>query len=492
MAKDESATIDKDGAIVNIRQVLHEKERLHRYYCPNCKDEMIPILGEKREHHFRHKVQPCRYETYLHTLAEKTFLDEYQKCLSKEKPFFLVFDSVAECNQCCILSQDADCKEHHFHKEIDLTKHFVKIYLEKNVSVGDGRRRKPDILLETEDGRQLWVEIYVSNETKQPKLDDAEKKGIQVVEIRITDEHCNGMTAIQEHRLVQDDDIRFFNMPIKANIPNSETVFPCMKFFVYERIDGKKKTYISKDCPPKPEKESDYLLVLNLNWGGSWSGPRKEKKPISLGELESMCSFQERIGYTHDLQGIIVSEVRPKDASKNELEHQKRQITPQYVRAVLPHIKKKKLQLKPYSEAEQESKRMEAVDYTPHHRISEQLEWVDLNLPSGNLWLSDDGESPKPIPEGYVESAPSKKDIDELISFCKQQAEGTKLCVIGPNSRVIAFQERQYKMSGGGRDKYGPFEYRLSIYSSPTGFLHVNEDDTYAKGAYRAVLHKRS
>ena len=491
MAKYESATIDKDGALVNIRQVRHEEERLHRYYCPNCKDEMIPILGMVREHHFRHKVQPCRYETYLHSLAEKTFLEEYQKCLSEEKPFFLVFDSVAECNQCCVLNQDVDCKEHHFHKEVDLTKHFIKISLERNVSVGDGRKRKPDILLETEEGRQLWVEIYVTNETKQPKLDDAEKKGVQVVEIKITDEHCKGMTAIQEHRLVQDDEIRFFNMPIKADIPNSETVFPCMKFYVYERIDGKKKTYISKDCPPKPEKESDYTLVLNLNWGGSWSGLRRENKPISLGELESMCSFQERIGYTQDLQGIIVSEVRPKDSTESKSVPPTIQRPPQYVRPILPHEHKIESQPQLYSEAEQDLKRMEAVNYTPHHRLPEQLEWVDLGLPSGNLWSSADGESPKPIPEGYVESAPSKRDIDELKSYCKQQAEGTRLCIIGPNSRVIAFQQRQYKMYGGGRDKEGPFEYRLTIYPSPTGFLHVNEDFPYAKGVYRAVLHKR-
>ena len=491
MAKYESATINKDGELVNIQQVRYEKERLFRYYCPNCKDEMIPILGEKREHHFRHKVQPCRYETYLHSLAEKTFLDEYRKCLAEGKPFFLVFDSVVECNCCCILSQDVDCDEHHFLKEVDLTKHFIKASLEKNVYVDYGRRRKPDILLETEDGRQLWVEIYVTNETKQPKLDDAEKKGIQVVEIKITDEHCEGMTAIQEHKLLQSEDIRFFNMPIRADIPNAEIVFPCMKFFVYERIDGKKKTYISKDCPPKPERESDYSLVLNLNWGGTWSGPRREKEHISLGELESMCSFQERIGYTRDLQDIIVSEVRHKDEHKSESEHQERQRAPQYVRPVLPHIQKKKPQPKPYSEAEQDSKRMEAIDYTPHHRLPEQLEWVDLNLPSGNLWSSADGESPRPIPEGYVESAPSKRDIDELKSYCKQQAEGTKLCIIGPNSRVIAFQPLQYKMSGGGRDKDGPFEYRLSIYPSPTGFLHVNEDFPYARGTYRAVLHKK-
>ena len=89
MAKYESATINKDGELVNIQQVRHEKERPFRYYCPNCKDEMIPILGDKREHHFRHKVQPCRYETYLHSLAEKTFLDEYRKCLAEGEPFFL-------------------------------------------------------------------------------------------------------------------------------------------------------------------------------------------------------------------------------------------------------------------------------------------------------------------------------------------------------------------------------------------------------------------
>ena len=384
-----------------------------------------------------------------------------------------------------------DCQEHHFHKEVDLAKHFTKISLEKNVSVGDGRKRKPDILLETEEGRQLWVEIFVTNETKQPKLNDAEKKGVQVIEIKITDEHCKGLEAIQEHRLVQDDDIRFFNMPLKTDIPNAETLFPCMKFFVYERIDGQKKTYISKDCPAKPEKESDYSLVINLNWGGSWDGPQRDKEPITLEELESLCLFQERIGYTQDLQGIIVSEVRPKYSTKNDSDQSAIHRTPQHGRLALSHMRKKKSKTKPYSEAEEDSKRMESVDYTPHHRLSEQFEWVDLDLPSGNLWSSADGEFPKPIPEGYVERAPSERDIDELKSYCKQQAEGTKLCVIGPNSRAIEFQDRHYKMSGGGRDKYGAFEYRLSIYSSPTGFLHINKDDPHARGTYRAVLHKR-
>lgn len=490
MAKYETATINKDGALVNIRQIRHEDERLHRYYCPNCKDEMIPIVGKVREHHFRHKAQPCRYETYLHSLAEKTFLEEYQKCLFEKKPFFLVFDSVVECNQCCVLSQDIDCKEHHFHKEVDLTNHFIKISLERNVSVGDGRKRKPDILLETEDGRQLWVEIFVTNETKQPKLDDAEKKGAQVVEIKITDEQCKGMTAIQEHKLFQNEGIRFFNMPIKADIPNSETVFPCMKFFVYERIDGKKKTYISKDCPPKPEKETDYSLVLNLNWGGTWSGPRRDKKPISLVELESMCSFQERIGYTQDIHGIIVSEVRLKDSAVSKSVQPSKQRPPQHVRPILSEIPKKEQQLQLYSEAEQELKRMEAIDYTPHYRISNPPEWVDLDLPSGNLWSSTDGESPMSIPEGYVKSTPSRKDIQELCLYCKHQIEGDKACIIGRNGRAISFQNDKYKLSGKGFDKDGPFGYRLKIYSLPNGLLHVIEDYPNADGTYRTVLHR--
>ena len=39
---------------------------MHPYYCVGCGGEMSAVLGDKREHHFRHKEAHCSWESYLH------------------------------------------------------------------------------------------------------------------------------------------------------------------------------------------------------------------------------------------------------------------------------------------------------------------------------------------------------------------------------------------------------------------------------------------
>lgn len=45
---------DSKGALIDIKEVTKEN-RVSQYYCIGCGEEVYPVLGNKREHHFRHK-----------------------------------------------------------------------------------------------------------------------------------------------------------------------------------------------------------------------------------------------------------------------------------------------------------------------------------------------------------------------------------------------------------------------------------------------------
>ena len=58
-----------DGHIIHIDEVTKENRAEH-YYCVGCGGEMSAVLGDKREHHFRHKEAHCSWESYLHKLGK--------------------------------------------------------------------------------------------------------------------------------------------------------------------------------------------------------------------------------------------------------------------------------------------------------------------------------------------------------------------------------------------------------------------------------------
>ena len=60
---------DIDGRIIHIDEVTKDNRAEH-YYCVGCGGEMSAVLGEKRDHHFRHKEAHCSWESYLHKLGK--------------------------------------------------------------------------------------------------------------------------------------------------------------------------------------------------------------------------------------------------------------------------------------------------------------------------------------------------------------------------------------------------------------------------------------
>ena len=54
----------------NLVSIDDELKGNGKYFCPECHDEMVPRKGEHNAFHFAHKTAECKYDNYLHTLAE--------------------------------------------------------------------------------------------------------------------------------------------------------------------------------------------------------------------------------------------------------------------------------------------------------------------------------------------------------------------------------------------------------------------------------------
>lgn len=197
-ALDESRTID-----IGSDHIVRGKE----YTCLSCSNVLIPVLGEFRQKHFRHKIQvDCSAETYLHNLAKRMFFRTYNECLNNNRPYFIEYCVPTYCNAC---KGSGPCPIGHKLKRTDLTKHFKEIVLETRDD-----EFIPDILLKS-GSESLYVEIAVTHYVEDKKA----SSGIRIIEIAVNDE--SDVELISSCQLSERDDrvsIRNFRpTPINGN-----------------------------------------------------------------------------------------------------------------------------------------------------------------------------------------------------------------------------------------------------------------------------------
>lgn len=200
-ALDESRTID-----IGSDNVVRGKE----YACLSCGNVLIPVLGEFRQKHFRHKIQvECSSETYLHNLAKRMFFQTYNECLNNNRPYFIEYCVPTRCNAC---KEYGPCEIGHELKRTDLAKHFKETSLE----IRDDEFI-PDILLKS-GSESLYVEIAVTHFVEEKKA-SSEKR---IIEITVNDE--NDIELITSCQLSERDErvsIRNFRLtPINSNLGN--------------------------------------------------------------------------------------------------------------------------------------------------------------------------------------------------------------------------------------------------------------------------------
>lgn len=97
----------------------------------------------------------------------------------------------------------------------------------------------------------------------------------------------------------------------------------------------------------------------------------------------------------------------------------------------------------------------DGVDKLAKDSVSEEIEFVDLGLPSGTLWASDyvkDGDEVLFLPysEALKYDIPAKEQVDELREYCEisikyDEDDNYVHIVRGPNGNSIVFKGHGYK-----------------------------------------------
>ncbi|MCD8296312.1 MAG: hypothetical protein LUC88_01935 [Prevotella sp.] len=174
---DHHYAVTQNDQLVNIRST--HKEDGNKYYCPYCKQEMIGKRGSKREWHFAHKVKPCSYDKYLHSLAERRIKDWF----NQNELIDLNMSRYNTCDQnfrCPFYCKDK-CSSLIDNKPYNLKKYFGECELEHKFGGFIA-----DIFChnKTYEAKPLFIEINVNHECTEEKKDS----GIHIIELKINSE----------------------------------------------------------------------------------------------------------------------------------------------------------------------------------------------------------------------------------------------------------------------------------------------------------------
>lgn len=126
---------------------------------------------------------------------------------------------------------------------------------------------------------------------------------------------------------------------------------------------------------------------------------------------------------------------------------------------------------------------------------SDEMEYVDLGLPSGTLWASDyvkDGEDVLflPYPEALKYNIPTEEQVDELEKFCEISIEcdgsNKTYVILGPNGNAITFKGYGYMHLKDFEDSFDAYFWQVYESDNPK---EIQVPDIYnEKGIYKTTL----
>lgn len=173
-----------DGSTKYINEVSLEYRKKHHFTCYGCGGRMVARLkADKREPHFAHfRDGTCSRESYLHQLGKKMFVEMFEHYRNKKISLNVDFMQQGVCNSKeCPLGAKLPCEGSSRTGKFNLLPDYSKCFVEE-YDKDTGFR--PDILLTNEHGNKVYVEILVTHETTQKKIDS----GVPIIEIPIFDE----------------------------------------------------------------------------------------------------------------------------------------------------------------------------------------------------------------------------------------------------------------------------------------------------------------
>lgn len=237
----------ENGTPIHIDKVNDTNRRDIHYYCFGCGQEMIPVLGNKKSHHFKHKCnEVCDPNRYLHELGKRIIKERFDNSES----FIITYDAhqicshYDECKMASKIWKRCKCDGPY---NVDLKKFYDTCQLEKGYyeDIAGGKKRYvADVIFksnERPDRRPVTIEIWVNHQCTEQK----KRSGARIIEIKIEKEK-DILRDIKEDRH-GDLPIRFYGFQQEVHPDNSirlrhfaiyNTTFPPAIFRDTQCYDG--------------------------------------------------------------------------------------------------------------------------------------------------------------------------------------------------------------------------------------------------------------
>ena len=215
------ATLE-DGSLIAIDALNRENRRsFGRFFCFSCKRELIPALGEKVRHHFKHKKDKnakteCNFETYLHKAAKYALAGFFNDAVREGRPFNLVRKQPLLCEENAKLV-GRPCDTNSQLATFDLTKWFKTAEVEKGVG-----GFVADVLLTGPQGEML-LEVAVTH----PCSDEKIASGLRIVEIGIKEEA--DITKLKGGIISAKKTVKEYNLKAPEGVSVRKCPKPCWK-----------------------------------------------------------------------------------------------------------------------------------------------------------------------------------------------------------------------------------------------------------------------
>ena len=184
--------IDKNGNLIHVSAVT-EASRHDGYRCVCCNGELVPVLGKKYAHHFRHKTDACSYESYIHKLWKQFIFDYWNEtdhlCISYNVENNC--DKMSSCKLFTCLSSLV-CKKTNVTETINWKEKYnicesERWYGEFRADIMLSNSTNPDII-------PTFIEICYKHSCDEKK----QNAGIPIIELKVTDDNLHLPQLLEE------------------------------------------------------------------------------------------------------------------------------------------------------------------------------------------------------------------------------------------------------------------------------------------------------
>lgn len=215
--------INEAGERVYVEKFNREERHQTKYYCIACGEEMIPVLGEVREKHFRHKQKNpnCTQESYIHKLGKQKLKERFYE----QESFNVTYIAEIACEKAgeCVFAKknkSLQCNSHNrIKKTIDLKKLYDTCEEEREY-----KGFRADLILthsEHPEREPVFLEIAFTHDCELEKI----QSGIQIIEIKVEDDNGFSVPLEEQDTMLKD-----------LSLPNPYTEeLPPVRFFNFNR-----------------------------------------------------------------------------------------------------------------------------------------------------------------------------------------------------------------------------------------------------------------